>query len=83
MIISGAVLGANVGMYKAVSKKESASNTIFNVVGGIVLGGMGGSLFPYFAPITLLSVPGYAVASYHSSLQVSPQKEEIQEVQMK
>lgn len=83
MIISGGVLGANVGMYNSVSEKELVSDTVFNVVGGIVLGGMGGSLFPYFAPIAILSVPGYAIANFRSSLQVSPQKEETQVTQMK
>jgi hypothetical protein len=75
MLITGTVLGANVGMYNAVTNKERGLDMCSTVGFSTIVGFVGGTALPVFLPIAIATLPAYGLATLRSSGASSPQKE--------
>jgi hypothetical protein len=76
--IASVVVGANVGGYMFAKDDPNGWAGVSSWAIGSLIGGGAGIFLGYTAPFVIpalsVAVPGYALASYHSSLQASQQK---------
>jgi len=83
--VASVMVGANVGGYMFAKDQPSGWSGLSSWALGSLIGGGAGIFLGYTAPFVIpalaVAVPGYALASYHSSLQVPQQTAGRQEGQ--
>jgi len=66
-IITGTIIGANVGAYKFMGPKYETIDFVIGAVRGAVLGAMTGAISPVIAASTIVCLPSYIIKKNQSN----------------